>query len=116
MIISKTPFRISLFGGGTDFPKYYEKYNGKVIGFTFDRYELHDHSVISLTDILDLPDDKPILITEKDAVKIDFPTNRSIWVVKIKPKFNHDVCQMVEDCLLSKHLLKLPLNHCDSQI
>ncbi len=38
MIISKTPFRISLFGGGTDFPKYYEKYNGKVIGFTFDRY------------------------------------------------------------------------------
>ncbi|MEC8881851.1 MAG: tetraacyldisaccharide 4'-kinase [Pseudomonadota bacterium] len=86
------------------------------LGFTFDRYELHDHSVISLTDILDLPDDKPILITEKDAVKIDFPTNRSIWVVKIKPKFNHDVCQMVEDCLLSKHLLKLPLNHCDSQI
>ena len=25
MIICKTPFRISLFGGGTDFPKYYLK-------------------------------------------------------------------------------------------
>jgi len=25
MIISKTPFRLSLFGGGTDFPSYYKK-------------------------------------------------------------------------------------------
>ena len=38
MIISKTPFRISLFGGGSDIPSYYEKYNGKVLGFTIDRF------------------------------------------------------------------------------
>ena len=38
MIISKTPFRISLFGGGTDFPKYYRKYSGCVIGGTIDKY------------------------------------------------------------------------------
>ena len=31
MIISRTPFRISLFGGGTDYPEWYQKNKGKVI-------------------------------------------------------------------------------------
>lgn len=38
MIISKTPFRISLIGGGTDFPSYYKNNNGLVIGGTIDKY------------------------------------------------------------------------------
>lgn len=38
MIISKTPFRISLIGGGTDFPSYYKKKEGIVIGGTIDKY------------------------------------------------------------------------------
>ena len=38
MIISKTPFRISLIGGGTDFPNYYKKYQGLVIGGTINKY------------------------------------------------------------------------------
>jgi D-glycero-alpha-D-manno-heptose-7-phosphate kinase len=38
MIICKTPFRISLFGGGTDFPKYYLNNGGCVIGGTIDKY------------------------------------------------------------------------------
>ena len=38
MIISKTPFRISLIGGGTDFPKFYKKSPGMVIGGTIDKY------------------------------------------------------------------------------
>jgi D-glycero-alpha-D-manno-heptose-7-phosphate kinase len=38
MIISKTPFRMSFFGGGTDFPGFYEKYGGAVISSTFDKY------------------------------------------------------------------------------
>ena len=38
MIISKTPFRISLLGGGTDFPSYYKKYSGCVIGGTIDKF------------------------------------------------------------------------------
>ncbi len=38
MIISRTPFRISFFGGGTDFPTWY-KYNcGAVISTTIDKY------------------------------------------------------------------------------
>ena len=38
MIIAKTPFRISLFGGGTDFPSYYLKHQGCVVGGTIDKY------------------------------------------------------------------------------
>jgi len=38
MIISKTPFRISLIGGGTDFPEYYKRFPGLVIGSTIDKY------------------------------------------------------------------------------
>ena len=38
MIISRTPFRISFFGGGTDFPKWYNKYGGKVISSTINKY------------------------------------------------------------------------------
>ncbi len=38
MIISKTPFRISLIGGGTDFPSYYKESPGLVIGGTIDKY------------------------------------------------------------------------------
>ena len=38
MIISRTPFRVSLFGGGTDYPKWYEQYGGAVLGFAIDKY------------------------------------------------------------------------------
>lgn len=38
MILVKTPFRVSLFGGGTDFPEYYNKYGGSVIGGTINKY------------------------------------------------------------------------------
>lgn len=38
MIISKTPFRISFFGGGTDFEKYFRYHGGQVIGSTIDKY------------------------------------------------------------------------------
>lgn len=38
MIISKTPFRISFFGGGTDFKDYYDDHGGVVIGTTINKY------------------------------------------------------------------------------
>lgn len=38
MIISRTPFRISYFGGGTDFPDWYNNYGGKVISTTINKY------------------------------------------------------------------------------
>ena len=38
MIISRTPFRISFCGGGTDFPDYFLNHGGKVISSTIDKY------------------------------------------------------------------------------
>jgi D-glycero-alpha-D-manno-heptose-7-phosphate kinase len=38
MIISRTPHRISFFGGGTDYPSYYLENGGKVIGSAIDKY------------------------------------------------------------------------------
>jgi len=38
MIISKTPFRISFFGGGTDYPVWYRENQGAVLSTTIDKY------------------------------------------------------------------------------
>ena len=38
MIISKTPFRMSFFGGGTDMPAFFNEHGGAVISTTFDKY------------------------------------------------------------------------------
>jgi D-glycero-alpha-D-manno-heptose-7-phosphate kinase len=38
MIISRTPFRISFFGGGTDFPEFYREHRGAVLATTIDQY------------------------------------------------------------------------------
>jgi D-glycero-alpha-D-manno-heptose-7-phosphate kinase len=38
MIISRTPYRISFFGGGTDYPTWYRLYGGQVIATTIDKY------------------------------------------------------------------------------
>jgi D-glycero-alpha-D-manno-heptose-7-phosphate kinase len=38
MIISRTPFRISLFGGGSDYPTWYREHGGSVFGMAIDKY------------------------------------------------------------------------------
>jgi D-glycero-alpha-D-manno-heptose-7-phosphate kinase len=38
MIISRTPFRISLFGGGTDYPAWFRDHGGAVVGTAIDKY------------------------------------------------------------------------------
>lgn len=38
MIISRTPFRISFFGGGTDYPVWYGDHGGAVLSTTIDKY------------------------------------------------------------------------------
>jgi len=38
LIISKTPYRISFFGGGTDFPVWYRQHGGSVLSTTIDKY------------------------------------------------------------------------------
>lgn len=38
MIITRTPFRMSFFGGGTDFPAWYRENGGAVLSSTIDKY------------------------------------------------------------------------------
>jgi D-glycero-alpha-D-manno-heptose-7-phosphate kinase len=38
MIISRTPFRISLFGGGTDYPTWFREHGGAVLGAAINKY------------------------------------------------------------------------------
>lgn len=38
MIITKTPFRMSFFGGGTDMEVFFREYGGAVLTTTFDKY------------------------------------------------------------------------------
>jgi len=38
MIISRTPFRVSFFGGGTDYPTWFKQNKGAVLATTIDKY------------------------------------------------------------------------------
>ncbi|MCD4829306.1 MAG: kinase [Candidatus Cloacimonetes bacterium] len=38
MVISRTPFRISFLGGGTDYPVWYREHGGAVLSSTIDKY------------------------------------------------------------------------------
>ncbi len=38
MIITRTPFRMSFFGGGTDMPEFFNEHGGAVLSTTFDKY------------------------------------------------------------------------------
>jgi D-glycero-alpha-D-manno-heptose-7-phosphate kinase len=38
MIICRTPFRVSFFGGGTDYPGWYRAHGGAVLATTIDKY------------------------------------------------------------------------------
>ena len=38
MIITKTPYRISFFGGGSDYPSWYNKFGGSVLSTTINKF------------------------------------------------------------------------------
>ncbi len=38
MLTSRTPLRVSFFGGGTDYPEFYRRFPGAVLGTSIDKY------------------------------------------------------------------------------
>jgi D-glycero-alpha-D-manno-heptose-7-phosphate kinase len=38
MVITRTPYRLSLFGGGTDYPAWFREHGGAVLATSIDRY------------------------------------------------------------------------------
>ncbi len=53
MLIVKSPFRVSLFGGGTDLPEFFKKNGGDVLGFAIKKY-----SYITVKELLPFYDHK----------------------------------------------------------
>jgi len=79
MIISRTPFRISFFGGGTDYPEWYREHGGAVLSTTFDKY-----SYISCRELPPFFDHKHRIAYSKleyvnNASEIEHPAIRGIF-------------------------------------
>jgi len=79
MIISRTPFRISFFGGGTDYPEWYREHGGAVLSTTFDKY-----SYISCRELPPFFDHKHRIAYSKleyvnEAKEIEHPAIRGIF-------------------------------------
>lgn len=79
MIISRTPFRISFFGGGTDYPDWYRDHGGAVLSTTFDKY-----SYISCRELPPFFDHKHRIAYSKleyvnNASEIEHPAIRGIF-------------------------------------
>ena len=56
MKLTRTPFRVSFFGGGTDYPEWYMKNGGAVLGTSINHYcDLMVHKSGAVTKFFDLP-------------------------------------------------------------
>lgn len=78
MIITKTPFRISYLGGGTDFPEWYIKNSGKVISTSINKYNYI--TLKNLQDIFNYKYRIRYFVNErcKNIKEIKHPTVRNI--------------------------------------
>ena len=79
MIISRTPYRISLFGGGTDYPQWYLKHGGAVLGMSINKY-----CYISVRYLPPVFDHKHRIVysrieTAEDTKGIDHPAVRAVF-------------------------------------
>ena len=99
MIICKTPFRISFFGGGTDFPEFYNNNDGGVISTTINKYSYisvrhlpsffdHKHRItysivehVKKTDEIQHPSVKAILnyFKQKNGLEIHYDGDVPAW-------------------------------------
>jgi D-glycero-alpha-D-manno-heptose-7-phosphate kinase len=57
MLIARAPVRLSLFGGGTDLPAYYEQFGGAVLSTSLDKY---------VYVIMNVGEQSPLQITSSD--------------------------------------------------
>lgn len=92
MIISKTPVRMSFFGGGTDFPDFFREYGGAVISTTFDKY-CH----VNVREVPDIFDFKTVLsyarierVNSVDEIQHPAIRNAMKWLGLEKVALNYD--------------------------
>ena len=78
MIISRTPFRVSFFGGGTDYSDWYREHGGSVLATTIDKY-----CYISVRELPPFFDHKfrvvySIVENVKEVAEINHPAVRAV--------------------------------------
>ncbi len=71
MIITRTPFRITLGGGGTDLPSYYSQYGGFVFSVTIDKYMYINLNTPIVDDLIRIKYSKYEEVTNVDDVQHD---------------------------------------------
>ncbi len=78
MIVARTPLRVSFFGGGTDYPEYFRRARGAVLGMAIDKYVYI--SALRLASILDYRYRVSYsrIETVSDATEIQHPVVRSV--------------------------------------
>lgn len=78
IIVSRTPLRISFFGGGTDYPEYFQRARGAVLGMAIDKYVYV--TALRLTNTLDFRYriSYSRLETVNEVTEIQHPVVRSV--------------------------------------
>lgn len=71
MIITRTPFRITLGGGGTDLPAYYSKYGGFVFSAALDKYMYISVNRPVVDDLIRVKYSKSEMVDHLDQVQHD---------------------------------------------
>lgn len=71
MIITRTPFRITLGGGGTDLPAYYEKYGGFIFAVGIDKYMFISINRPIVDDLVRVKYSKSETVSHRDELQHD---------------------------------------------
>src|SRR3989338_11443988 len=69
MIVTRTPFRVTLGGGGTDLPSYYEKYGGFIFSAGIDKYMFVDVNRPVVDDLIRLKYSKSETVERLDEIQ-----------------------------------------------
>ncbi|MBI5733016.1 galactokinase [Candidatus Jorgensenbacteria bacterium] len=71
MIVTRTPFRVTLGGGGTDLPAYYSKYGGFIFAAGIDKYMFVDVNRPASDDLIRLKYTKTEIVERVDDIQHD---------------------------------------------
>ena len=69
MIITRTPFRVTLGGGGTDLPSFYREHGGFVLAVTIDKYMYLNVNTPILDDIIRVQYSRTEIVNHVDEVQ-----------------------------------------------
>jgi len=73
MIITRTPFRVTLGGGGTDLPAYYKKHGGFIFSAGLDKYMFIAVNRPMVDDLIRLKYSKTEVVEKLDDIKHEIP-------------------------------------------